>query len=325
MKLFAVIVVFIISFLVLVVDDSPSPAPGLGKESQPGQNSGTDENQKAGTPNAPGKDSPFLIDRQYSAAVGKPDVKDSGGQPRQPPSDGGGWDWMIVFTFCLVVVGGIQAYIYCRQVHYMRAQAGYMRGQARYMRDGLEINRQSAKAAQDSADAAKLGAEAAKISADAALTQAKIMESRERPWMTVIPNNPEDWPVKGEQSFRFRFKWAAKNIGSSPAFLTRLSVEAEASFFPPPDWQPMYPDEGTFSEFIIPPNGMQDNRKTIDLTADEVERYLSGQGTIVFYGIIDYHGPFSGPHRTRFYCYWGGRENVKRLSLVGPPKTVEYT
>jgi hypothetical protein len=58
-KLLAVIVIFIIGFLVLVFEESPHPLPSPGKESQPVQNSGAHENQKTRPPDASGKDFSF--------------------------------------------------------------------------------------------------------------------------------------------------------------------------------------------------------------------------------------------------------------------------
>ena len=193
------------------------------------------------------------------------------------------------------------------------------------MRDGLEVTRQSAKAAQDSADAAKLGADAAIKSADVAVRQTAIITNRERPWIVVAPSAPEDWPRITMKFFSFRIKWTAMNVGSSPAFLTKLYVAVCVADFPVPNSQLQYREPGSFAEFIVPPKGEYVNEISAELMGTEIEGVLNNRKCIMFYGFVDYRGPFSGPHKTRFCCYWTEKDGAAKFYPVGPPATIEYT
>ncbi len=127
-------------------EESPNPATSPRKERQPEENPRTDENQEANTLDARGKEFSPLSNPRYSASGGNQEIHKSSNQPSQSPSD----DRIVWLTVALVIVGGIQAFIYYRQ--------------ARFMREGLGITRQSAQAAQDSAEAAK---KSAKVAEDA--------------------------------------------------------------------------------------------------------------------------------------------------------------
>lgn len=295
MKLFVIIVMFLIGSSVSVAQDSPNPVPSPGKDSQPVQEPGAYEHQKADTPDAGSKNLSFPHDRQYSAAVGKPDVHGPGDDPSPPPSD----ERIVWLTGVLAAAAVIQLLIYGKQAYYMN--------------EGLKVTRQSTKAAQDSANAA--------------LIQAKIMESRERPWIMVIPDNPESgYPVGGTQPFPFQFKWLAKNVGSSPAFLTELYVTAGMGDLPIPNQElPYRKNPEAFAKFILPPDGAHESRARMRLSPEEIEGYVSGQKCIVFYGLIKYDDARGDPHRTRFCCYWEKQTGANRFHPVGPPNTVEYT
>ena len=59
--------------------------------------------------------------------------------------------------------------------------------------------------------------------------------------------------------------------------------------------------------------------------ASEGDCFMNGQSALVFYGAVNYRGPFSGPHHTYFYTCWEWRNGRLMFSPVGPAGSIDYT
>jgi hypothetical protein len=164
----------------------------------------------------------------------KPQAKDQNPNADKPID----YQWwfnflLVLFNAGLVTIGALQYRVYKKQAYYMEV--------------GLEITR-------DSADAAQQAAAAAKEAADAATRSVNFAVQMERPRIQVVPGTPKEWPPIGLET-QFLCKWAATNIGRSPAFLTRIYATTEVMTFPGPDQQPSYKELSPFAEFAAPSNG----------------------------------------------------------------------
>ena len=155
--------------------------------------------------------------------------------------------------------------------------------------------------------------------------QADIARNQDRPWIMVIPDNPEGWPSDKVRSSAFQFLWTAHNAGKSPAFLTKLWVAVIVAPYPVPDKRPDYREPDGFAEFIIPPNGKHTSKAGKTLTESDVASIKEGKTCIMFYGFIHYRDTFNITHRTRFCSYWYQRGELREFSPVGPRSYIEYT
>jgi hypothetical protein len=215
----------------------------------------------------------------------------------------------VIFTGALVITGVLQYCVY--------------KAQAKIMGRELKAARLSAKAAQDSAVAAVKSADAAMKNAEVALLQTKIMENLERPWVVVNPTEVyrrQDTPITS-----YEFKWAAENVGSSPAFLTELTGDVKVVPYPIPDELPKYPEKEPFAQFIISPHKRHKSEERGFMSPSDLTEFREGKKALAFYGVVKYNGAFSGPHCTRFYTYWVYEEGSLIYYPVGPPNTVKYT
>jgi hypothetical protein len=265
-------------------EESPNPIPSFGNTGQAIQNPSTDKNQEAGPPDAISKDYSFLINRQDSAVVSKPDVQDSGKQPSEPSPksylawESWPWDAITTFTFALVIVGSLQVCVYCRQ--------------ARYMRDGLEATRQSAKAAQDSADAAMKSAEVATTT----------LEVVERAFLS-----PEKWefePRGNASPYSNGLVCTLRNTGGTPATLVEGAILFMRSKGTPAFLNCLQLAPTQEGRFTV--HAQEALPYVLSLPAESLRAEIQKVGKnemIYFYGRITYMDVFDNRHHLIFCVY----------------------
>lgn len=172
----------------------PNPIPSPREESKPIQNPGTDQYRETDTPNKSSK-KPFLfIDRQYSAAVSNPNVDNPSNKQSETPSD----NRIVWLTVGLLIVGGIQAYIYCRQ--------------ARLMREGLKKTEEANRVAEQAANAAAASAKATKEGIENAKHGLRIVERAHIAFGSGLLHDPDKDGLS-------RVTFIIKNTGRTPATL----------------------------------------------------------------------------------------------------------
>jgi hypothetical protein len=140
----------------------------------------------------------------------------------------------------------------------------------------------------------------------------------------VTPDIPEGWPDEGGPSSIIKFKWTAKNVGKSPAFLTGMWTEVAVS--PTPKGPLKYGRVREFAKFIIPPEGYHEDKKDIRPSEPQINDLTASRQCLMFYGVIYYEDTFGKPHETRFCSYWWSGVRLNRnFSPVGPSGTTKYT
>ncbi len=141
-----------------------------------------------------------------------------------------------------------------------------------------------------------LSAEAANESARAANRQIDVAVRNERPWIMV----EGDWPTNPPAGIPgwSAIKWSAVNVGKSPAFLTKLSVEVKIVPLAIPDERPHYLEAESFAKFIIPPNGRHSADIPFVIDATQGSVLYESSHCIIFYGQIDYFDTLNGHIKT---------------------------
>ncbi|MDZ4342019.1 MAG: hypothetical protein U1E51_06225 [Candidatus Binatia bacterium] len=167
-------------------------------------------------------------------------------------------------------------------------------------------------------------ANAAKDAAAAAKQQGIIMAALDRPWL--IPDKPiiTGWPFDPEPPHTIRIQWSVRNFGTSPAFLTKLSIKFGIERWPLPE-PPKYDAALPFGDLAIPQNRDHATEKTFTLPENIVRDIEDGNGSVLVYGFLKYHDALGDEHATRFCCYWFYPGQIPRFSPVGPSSYMEYT
>lgn len=87
MKLLIVAATLVVVSVAVAENESPNPSPSVREESQPVQDSGTNQDQETRPPDTESKNLSTLDDPQHSAVGSKQDVQGSSNQAGNQPSD----------------------------------------------------------------------------------------------------------------------------------------------------------------------------------------------------------------------------------------------
>jgi len=148
------------------------------------------------------------------------------------------------------------------------------------------------------------------------------IRSQNRSWIMVTPDVPN--PI--EEDFEgFPLRLTIKNVGKSPAILTKIAIEVGVKSFPVPKGRLRYGKTDPGAVRMLAPDETYERWMDVPFGSD-IEDVRNGRKYLVLFGYIKYRDMRWTYRRTRF-LYWWYRKEGKHWTgfFLGPRGAVSYT
>jgi hypothetical protein len=297
-------------FIALLVSHQTAlPAPRQSSDPHAGATQSVQH--KASSKDAPAAKPPPPLDPAAAPAdQGHGSRKDESNKPEQsvkitevPPvtvRTGKGDIFYVVFSALLLIVSGLQAWLLCRTLIFVRRQSHEMTRQRRYMRFQWKSMQEQVGKMEEQLTEMERQTAATREAADAALLNAEAVMRGERAWLLVedITANAIDFIRHPHFSFR------VVNYGRTPAQVQgyRAYCQISASDEIPDDRSFMDGSGGRGDDPIVPPHGEPLKISSTDMwppfaiepTQEEVEKIAANPPELYLWacGYVSYWDVF---------------------------------